>query len=165
MSIPNAPKPPPNNHSVKWVAVPAVVAIAFVLGRGTLDPPSRAPTAGAPMEAGRSSARAARSEVRELPSEVEARVHHEVRAAIERLRPQVVARCWPSDGLPGGRRETTVTYDVTFDPAGREVARGVLAEGEAPAAFGECLRRLETTSLSVSPTGNYVSLRFPVTYP
>jgi hypothetical protein len=202
MSTATTPKPPPNNHSVKWVAVPAIVAVAFVLGRGTIDPPARvtarhedgsaresriaarerSSSRGGPSYAGYaaaatpqggavngegSTAAPAPSQIRKpLAPEVQARVHHEVRAEIERLRPQVVARCWPSEGLPGGRRETTVTYDVTFDPQGREIARGVHDDRKAPAGkFGQCLRQLGGTSLSVSPTGTYHSLRLPITYP
>jgi hypothetical protein len=101
-----------------------------------------------------------------LSPEAQARVHDDAYSEIERTREHVVARCWPRDGLPGGRRQTTVTYNVTFDPAGREIARGVLEDRRAPAGeFGRCLRRLEGTSLSVEPPGTFVTLRLPVTYP
>jgi hypothetical protein len=93
-------------------------------------------------------------------------VQEEARAELERMREHVVSRCWPRGGLRGGRRQTTLTYNVTFDPTGREVARGVLEDRRAPAGeFGRCLRRLEGTSLSVAPPGTFVSLRLPVTYP
>jgi hypothetical protein len=82
------------------------------------------------------------------------------------MRPLFVSRCWPRGGLGGGRREATVTYDLTFDPGGREIARGMLEDRRAPAGeFGRCLRQLENTSLAVSPPGSFVTLRVPVTYP
>lgn len=145
---------------------PASVATLFA---GTVLAAQAAAAAQVPSaspEAAESAGEETRAQLRRpLAPEVEARVHEEARAGLERLRQQVVERCWPRDGLPGGRRQTTVTYNVTFDPTGREIARGILDDRRSPAgAFGGCLRRLEGTSLSVSPTGSYVTLRLPVTY-
>jgi hypothetical protein len=101
-----------------------------------------------------------------LSPEARELVADDARAGIERLREQVVSRCWPRDGLPGGRRQATVTYHVTFDPSGREIARGLLEDRRAPAGeFGRCLRRLAGAPLSVSPPGTFVTLKLPVTYP
>lgn len=98
--------------------------------------------------------------------EVAARVNEEASANLEALRPRLVSSCWPRGGLPNGRARTTLTYQVTFNPEGREIARGILDDRKAPAGeFGQCLRRLEGTSLSVSPPGTYVTLKVPVTYP
>jgi hypothetical protein len=121
-----------------------------------------------PAEASRDAAGARDPAAQRTPlsPETRARVHEEASSEIERTREHVVARCWPRDGLPGGRRETTVTYNVTFDPAGREIARGVQEDRRAPAGeFGRCLRRLGGAPLSVPPPGTFVTLKLPVTYP
>jgi hypothetical protein len=207
MASPTTPTPRPERRRSKRIAVLAAIALAFGVGRWTVDsrpastpaaqrarPPSppggrdRSPSgvwppaaasgpalpsavpaaAPPPVEASRDAAVASASAPPRtaLSPETRARVHEDASSELERTREHVVARCWPRDGLPGGRRRTTVTYDVTFDPAGREIARGVLEDRRAPAGeFGRCLRRLEGTSLSVEPPGTFVTLRLPVTYP
>jgi hypothetical protein len=85
---------------------------------------------------------------------------------VEEQRREVVSSCWPREGLPRGQRSATVTYNVTFDPQGREVARGIGQDRRAPAGeFGKCLAQLQTTPFSISPPGRYVTLRVPVAYP
>jgi hypothetical protein len=199
---PKHPSHPPRTRRWPWIAAPALLALAFVLGRSTVDaspasgaPPRERPpaparrgatleamaprvpaappaapiapavTAETPAEAEGARARASRLRT-PLSPEAQARVNDDARAAIERARPHVVARCWPRDGLPGGRRRTTITYNVTFDPDGHEIGRGMLDDRRAPAGeFGKCLRRLPDAPLSVSPPGTFVTLRLPVTYP
>jgi hypothetical protein len=90
----------------------------------------------------------------------------EVETHVEQQRRRVISTCWPKDGLPRGHRSTTVTYNVTFNPAGREVARGIVQDRRAPAGkFGKCLGQLHEAPFSISPPGTYVTLRIPVTYP
>lgn len=187
-----------------WLATPAAVALAFVVGRWTVapsaagGPPGPQRVASSPRPAGdrspsiatlfaatlrgaetastaqpvdgrqgaeeRVEARPARLRT-PLPPEVQTRVREEAYAGLERLRPYVVERCWPRDGLSGGRSQTTLTYNVTFNPEGREVARGIIDDRRAPSgAFGRCLRRLGGTALAISPPGTYVTLKLPVTY-
>jgi hypothetical protein len=199
---PKHPSHPPSTPRWPWIAAPAAIALAFVLGRSTVDAspasgapprerqpaparraaalaavappvaaaPPAAPIAPAVTAVTQAEAEGARARVSRLRTplspEAEARMNDDARAAIERARPHVVARCWPRDGLPGGRRRTTITYNVTFDPDGHEIGRGLLDDRRAPAGeFGKCLRRLGETPLSVSPPGTFVTLRLPVTYP
>jgi hypothetical protein len=90
----------------------------------------------------------------------------EVVTHVEEQRKRVVQTCWPREGLPKGRRSTTVTYNVTFDPEGREVGRGIVQDRRAPAGkFGKCLGQLQGMPFSISPPGTYVTLRIPVSYP
>jgi hypothetical protein len=97
---------------------------------------------------------------------VAARVREEAVAQLEELRPHAVSSCWPREKLAKGPARTTLTYHVTFDPDGREIARGIADDRHAPAAgFASCVQRLRDNSLSVSRTGTYVSLRLPVSYP
>jgi hypothetical protein len=101
-----------------------------------------------------------------VPPERMAEYRMEVVTRVEEERPRVVSTCWPKEGLPNGRRSATITYNVTFNPAGREVARGIVQDRRAPAGqFGKCLGQLRGTQLSISPPGTYVTLRVPVTYP
>lgn len=90
----------------------------------------------------------------------------EVVTRVEEQRREVVSSCWPREGLPRGQRSATVTYNVTFDAQGREVARGIAQDRRAPAGeFGKCLGQLQTAPFSISPPGRYVTLRVPVAYP
>lgn len=101
-----------------------------------------------------------------LPPDLQARLRAGLGADLEARRPEDLARCWPSGGLPRGLPSTTVTYDLTFDPAGREVARGLSDDRRAPAgALGHCLSRSPGAPLAIPPQGTFVSLRIPVSYP
>jgi hypothetical protein len=94
------------------------------------------------------------------------RLRLEVSASLEARRREDLARCWPKAGLPRGQASATVTYDLTFDPAGREVARGLSDDRRAPAGeLGRCLSRSPGAPLTIPPQGTYLSLRVPVTYP
>jgi len=101
-----------------------------------------------------------------LPPDALEQVRGEVAAGLEARRREDLARCWPRAGLPKGQPHATVLYDLTFDPAGREVARGISDDRRAPAGeLGRCLSRAPGAALSIAPRGTYVSLRVAVTYP
>jgi hypothetical protein len=120
----------------------------------------QAAVAAAPEAAPAPSSRAA------VPAAHLAHYQAEVVSRVEQQRPEVVSSCWPREGLPRGQRSATVTYNVTFDPSGREVARGIVQDRRAPAGqFGKCLAQLQTTPFSISAPGRYVTLRVPVAYP
>jgi hypothetical protein len=175
-------------------AVAAAVAVAFVAGRWTSEPdaPARrrpdrerpqahgseaqppasrsrpaspraalqAAVAAAPAIAPAAPARAS------VPPPHLAQYQAEVVTRVEEQRREVVSSCWPREGLPRGQRSATVTYNVTFDPNGREVTRGLVQDRRAPAGqFGKCLAQLQTAPFSISPPGRYVTLRVPVAYP
>jgi len=101
-----------------------------------------------------------------LAPDVQERLRVEVSASLEERRRADLARCWPKGGLPMGQARATLTYDVTFDPAGREIARGVSDDRRAPAGeLGRCLSRSPGAPLSIPPQGTSVSLRVQVAYP
>jgi hypothetical protein len=145
-----------------WAA-PAGAAPSASAPAPVLAAPSAAPNQ---RGEGTPSPRSATSLRGAAPPEVVARAREDAVAAIEAQRRQVVASCWPRGGLSNGRARTTLTYHVTFDREGREVARGLMDDRSAPAGeFARCLRRLPNSSLSVSRTGTYVTMKLPVTYP
>jgi hypothetical protein len=184
-----APKRSSRSRAASWTAGGVVaLALAFGAGRLTSEPhtppplpaapemprePAPAPVdwpatlAPAPRAAAPAEATApAASYHAPLPPDRMAEYRAEVVTRVEEQRPRVVSTCWPREGLPNGRRSATVTYNVTFNPAGREVARGISQDRRAPAGtFGKCLGQLQGTQLSISPPGTYVTLRVPVTYP
>jgi hypothetical protein len=96
---------------------------------------------------------------------VVARATEQARDQIESLRAQIVSRCWPAGGLPGGRSSATLSFNVAFDAQGREIARGISEQRRAPAGeFARCLRKMEAP-LSISPPGTNVGVSFAVTFP
>lgn len=124
--------------------------------------PAAAPQEGSPV-AGEGQAAPPRAPI---PPEVMAQYQAEIFTRVEEERPKVVERCWPRDGLPRGQRSASVTYNVSFDAAGREIARGVQSDRRAPAgAFGSCLSRFQGARFTISPPGRPVTLRVAVTYP
>jgi hypothetical protein len=90
----------------------------------------------------------------------------ELAGQLEEQRPKVLSAC-RDQALPRGQRSATVTYNVTFDPRGKEVGRGMVQDRRAPAGkLGKCIGRLRPDSTTLSrPPGTYVTLRVPVTYP
>ena len=85
---------------------------------------------------------------------------------IEKLRPYIVSRCWPAGGLAGGQTSAKLTFQITFDEKGREIARGISEDRSAPAGeFGSCLAKLEGMTLSIEPPGTNVGVSVPVTFP
>ena len=84
---------------------------------------------------------------------------------MEAQRQQIVSRCWRSTGADKRGGRVSITYNVTFDAQGREIARGIGEDRRAPAgAFADCLRK-DHAALSVSPPGTNVGISFAVSYP
>jgi hypothetical protein len=90
------------------------------------------------------------------------RASEQTKAKIEALRSYIDASCWPGPGAA----KVKVTFNVTFDAAGREIARGISEDRRAPAReFGRCLRKLQGTGLAISPPGANVAVAVPVSFP
>jgi hypothetical protein len=99
-----------------------------------------------------------------LTPEVANRVNQEAKAQVEAQRERIVSRCWPRGA--SGRPRASVTYNLTFDAKGREIARGIAEDRRAPASeFAQCLRRLDRTAVAIAPPGTNVGLSFAVSYP
>jgi hypothetical protein len=93
-----------------------------------------------------------------------ARVAGEARARIEALRGYIDASCWT--GRAEERKTAKLTFNLTFDAQGREIARGISEDRMAPAqAFGSCLRKLQGTTLAIAPPGANVGVSIPVMFP
>jgi hypothetical protein len=169
------------------------VVLVFLVGRWTADPPPPAPAqqpvaepAAPPrfeVEAPRA-VRAAPVRPEQAPPvsappperpappaapvtpELAQRVKAETVAQLELLRPEIVALCWPSGGLSRGRTSATVTFNITFDAQGREIARGITEDRRAPAGeFARCLRELPGMGLTIAAPGTNVGVAIPVSYP
>ena len=102
--------------------------------------------------------------VRAATSDVAARATEEVKAKIEELRGYIVDSCWT--GSAAQRASAKLTFNLTFDAQGHEIARGISEHRRAPArALGSCLRKLQGTTLAIAPTGVNVAVSVPVTFP
>jgi hypothetical protein len=173
-------------------AVVAAVLI-FLIGRWTADP-APAPVARAPAVPEPASAPVAREPLRPVAAapvppapaqsvpaapapparaapvpvtpELATRVKTEATEQLELLRPEIVAQCWPRGGLPKGRTTASVTFNITFDAQGREIARGIAEDRRAPAGeFARCLRQLPASALAIAPPGSNIGVSIPVSYP
>jgi hypothetical protein len=189
--IPPPPRRPGSGRRAGLaLAVVAVgLVLAFALGRWSSGAPPEAAAAGpaavAPAASEPSSGRQPPAAVpprpalagapvsshppepaRALTPQTVARVVEDAKARLEDLRPYIVSRCWPSGGLAGGRTSARLTFDITFDAEGREIARGVSEDRRAPAGeFGRCLRSLEGTALSIRAPGSNVGVSLSINYP
>jgi hypothetical protein len=75
-------------------------------------------------------------------------------------------RCPSATGAHGARAGTKLTFNVTFDARGREIARGIMQDRRAPAKeLAACLRKLPPTRLQISPPGRNVGVRVAVAFP
>lgn len=91
-----------------------------------------------------------------------ARVTDDARRALEEDRTGLLARCVPS----GGRAGAKLTFNVTFDASGREIARGISEDRSARAPeVASCLRRLPLGSLRVAAPGTSVGVRVALNLP
>jgi hypothetical protein len=187
---------PVRRRALVWATGAALLSLAaFVAGRATVAPvrePERGARAGAAAEAsggpgaGTGSAVAAvapADRVTEAAPPTDAAATADPRAVIltpdqvahlqialsaglEDRRAELVARCMPDEGLPGGKTSTALVFNVTFDPQGREIARGIIDDRRAPAgAFLDCLARRPDGALSIPPPGKHVTLRATVRFP
>lgn len=97
--------------------------------------------------------------------EVLARATEELARTLETARPGLAERCVPPERRASGR-SARVTFNVTFDATGREIARGISDDRRAPAPeVARCLRRLPLGALRVPAPGANVGVRVAMTLP
>lgn len=141
-----------------WRSPSPTPALTTTLPPAVAPPTPEGPTAAVPEPS--SAAPAA------PPGELVARVTEQARTSLGVQHAYMSSRCWPADGLPGGRDRATLHFDLTFDRAGREIARGIGEERRAPAGpLARCLRQLPGTQLEVPPPGANVRVRLAVAFP
>jgi hypothetical protein len=105
------------------------------------------------------------SPARGVPREIVARVAAEASLGLERARQDLVARCVPGNASAGGPG-AKLTFNVTFDASGREIARGISEDRRHRAPeIASCLRRLPLGSLRVSAPGANVGVRVSMNLP
>lgn len=160
----------------RWSAAPAggapapAPAASIAAGRRPATAPAerawtpRPPSAATAAEAAPVQP-ATTSPVRATPEQV-AQATAETAALLEASREELKRRCWPAAGLPGGPSEALVTFNVTFDATGREIARGLTEDRRARApGLASCLQRLPLGTLRVSPSGANVGVRVALRLP
>jgi hypothetical protein len=90
----------------------------------------------------------------------------ETRQQLEAAKRDLVEKCWPAKGLPGGRTSTRVTFSVAYDAYGREVGRGISEDRRSPTGeLRTCLARQPLGSLRVSPPGSSVGVKVALNLP
>jgi hypothetical protein len=143
-----------------------------LVGRAAFSPPARpaAPPSPAPttvQEDALASGLLAMQNGKLVPTPaLMAKVTRETQVQLESVQPELLKRCWPDDGLPGGRSGTTLTFSVTYDANGREIARGISEDRRAPAgALAACLRRMPAGALHIPAPGANVGVRVPLAFP
>lgn len=125
---------------------PKAAPLAAAAGLPPVPPPTSSPTRATPA--------------------VVARATAETAAVLEQARGELTSRCWPRGGLASGHDSTLVTFNVTFDAAGREIARGLGEDRRARAPeLVRCLQRLPLGSLRISPTGANVGVKVAMRLP
>jgi hypothetical protein len=98
--------------------------------------------------------------------EIVARATAETTAVLEASRQELTSRCWPRAGLSSGKASTLVTFNVTYDANGREIARGLSEDRQARAPeVVRCLQRLPLGSLRIAPPGANVGVRVAMRLP
>ncbi len=98
-------------------------------------------------------------------SDLVKRAADEAAASIDALRRYIVSSCWPAAAAGATAK---LTFNLTFDAQGREIARDILEgrRASAPAReFGRCLRQLDGTTLAIAPPGANVGVSIPVSFP
>ena len=104
--------------------------------------------------------------MRAAQSDLVRHVAKEATAGIDSLRSYIVSSCWPASAT--GLATAKLTFNLTFDVQGREIARGIVEarKASAPAReFSRCVRRLEGTTLAIAPPGANVGVSIPVAFP
>lgn len=169
----------------------AVIVLAYVAGRwgaeAAFEKAARASSvATAPQEAGTSPASRYAPAVVALPapaaqqqpaahppasvSAVAQQAKHaaevSTRVNLERLRRDMLSRCWPSGGLAGGQQTARLSFSIVFDETGREIARGISEDRRAPGReFARCLRALPMGTFSIPAPGARATVNVPMTFP
>lgn len=108
---------------------------------------------------------AAPSEERRARAGAAARAAEELSRNLEAARAGFAERCVPEARRAGGP-PARVTFNITFDASGREIARGISDDRRAPAPeVARCLRKLPMGALRVSAPGANVGVRVAMTLP
>ena len=158
----------------RWSVEPAAGAPAphpgATAGRRPVAPPAeRAWTPRAPSPAADPEAAPLQpvtsSPVRATPEQV-TQATAQTAALLEASRDDLKRQCWPQAGAAGGPSEAVVTFNVTYDASGREIARGLTEDRRArtPGLIG-CLQRLPFGSLRIPPPGANVGVRVALRLP
>lgn len=95
-----------------------------------------------------------------------ATIDSDVAQAIEKLKQRTVKECWlPLKGQPGLPAKVKFVYSGSFDPTGKEVARGISEDREANAPkVSACLRSF-SMELTIPAPGQYVNVNVPFEVP
>lgn len=115
-----------------------------------------APTPVATPTAPTAPAEPAKGYVRKPAEPVPDRVFRQAQAALDAQRPGFIEKCWtpPAAGEPAS---VLLTYDVTFDAAGKIIAIGLSEHREAyRRSVADCVRTLPYPVLPVDPPGENV---------
>jgi hypothetical protein len=126
-------------------------------------PPAAAPAAA--IAAAESPAAAAERRP-QTKAEVVTRAAADTRYELEKLRADMLSRCWPAAGLTNGQETVRLTFHVAFDAQGREIARGISEDRRAPAGpLARCLRALPAGTLKIPPPGTRLGVKVPIVFP
>lgn len=141
----------------------ALVGLGLFLGLRAQAPPT--PSADPP----RSTPPPARSialSPEEVPEALRVTVTAQVSAALDALRPRILAECWePALAKKAEPRAAEYILRLTFDAAGKEILRGVTdVRGSSRGDVGQCLRQMQM-NLSIPPPGAYVPIDIRLTLP
>ena len=90
----------------------------------------------------------------------------DVASALEKLRPSLVQTCWkPAVAAQPSPDHSTYLFDLTFDEAGHEVARGVSeVDRTSRADVARCIRA-HYTPLAIPARATRTRARVPLTLP
>jgi hypothetical protein len=144
----SSPRPGPVLSDAAWPIVPTRPAVPHP------PPAAHAPQPAAPVAAPSST------------GEVVALATSNARTQLETLRPEILSHCAEASGPERGRGPAKVTFHVTFDANGREIARGISEDRTAPTGtLARCLRTLPIGSLSIPPPGTRVAVRVAMAFP
>lgn len=92
-------------------------------------------------------------------AEIRKKVEADAAKALEQLRPHLVKTCWePSSRKKAEPPRAKYIFNVSFDPSGKEIARGIseVRGMERPDA-AQCLRG-EPLSLQIPPPGQHIGV-------
>ncbi|MCX5746391.1 MAG: hypothetical protein NT062_28270 [Proteobacteria bacterium] len=96
-----------------------------------------------------------------MPVVARATAPAEIEAALRAQQPALAAACWPTRAGP----PASYTYDLTIDPHGHEIARGISESRDAQrAGVVDCLRG-RWTKLTVPPPGVVVRVSVTLSFP
>ncbi|EYF06021.1 hypothetical protein [Chondromyces apiculatus] len=100
------------------------------------------------------------------PRDVQMKVVEEVTAALEAQRATLVKECWePSFKKSTEPAKAKYLYNMSFNPAGTEIARGISeVRGMERADTAQCLRA-RPIGIQVSPPGQHMGVEVELTLP